>query len=134
MGSKRMKLPYANATTYEEMLANSVEVLRSLSKKTDVEQADKVLAWFVEDEYLAENPQVEQIVCAEMDHYVMYASVMKDEALADAPPDAPKVSWAIHTMPDNEVITGGPAKDIEQAKRFARIAYQAANGVVRHDS
>ena len=134
MGGKRMKLPYANAATYEEMFANSVEVLRSRSKKTDVEQADKVPDWFVEDEYLAENPHAEQILCAEMDHYVLYASVMKDEALVDAPPDAPKVSWSINTMPENEVITGGPAKDIEQAKRFARIACQAANGVVRHDS
>lgn len=134
MGAKRIKLPYENATTYEEMLANSVEVLRSLSKKKDVTQADKVPDWFVEDEYLAENPHVEQILCAEMDHYVLYASVMKDEALVDAPPDAPKVSWAINTMPQNEVITGGPAKDIEQAKRFAWIAYQAANGVIRHDS
>ena len=107
--------------------------LRGLKAKAgDVDMAKAMLEpeWHVDEDGMHESPFMEVIEFAEMKTCVLYASIVKDSHMATAPDGAPKTSWALYMLPDHDQAVGGPANTLEQAKQFARSAYQATCGLI----
>ena len=117
----------------EEMLA----LLHAIKERTaTVDYAAAMIQpeWKVATEEMEESPHMELILYADVDDIRIYAVIVTDECLRTVPPDAPKVAWSIQLPDQTSANVGGGAADIEQAKHFATLAYQAACGVITSGS
>ncbi len=115
--------------TPEQMLMRTLELLRQYGEPPDEMKAREIAEWEPDVEELQQNPHMKEIHFAEFDDYILFVSVPKKSTLARMPPGTPKMSWSIHTMPENVAIGAGTAGTVEQGKRFAEIAYRAVYGV-----
>ena len=104
--------------------------LKSQAGGLDMEKAMIEPQWREDQVSLDENPHMETILTADMGTCVLYANTVMISHLRTAPAGAPKHSWALYAMPDDEAVVGGPADNIEQAQQFARMAYQATCGLI----
>jgi len=118
------------AETPREMLDRTVRELKRRAGAPDLEKAQLVPAWADSPTMRENNPFMEVADVAEVDEYILTAIQVSDAALKAAPKGAPKVSWGLHEAEDFTPLAGGTAESIEEAKRFAHIAYRAAHGVI----
>ena len=118
------------AETPQEMLNRTVRELKRRAGVPDLEKAQLVAEWADSPTMRENNPFMEVADVAEVDGYILTAIQVSDEALKAAPKGAPKVSWGLHDVEDFSPLAGGTAESLEQAKRFAQVAYQAAHGVI----
>ena len=114
----------------EQMLRKALKVIIERGIENDDRKAHEEPEWELDVKEMRGSPHMESIHYAEMDDYIMYVAVAKDAAVRGLAPGASKRSWSIHTMPENEAITGGSAESVEQGQRFAKIAYQAVYGII----
>ncbi len=112
------------------MLNRTVRELKQRAGAPDLAKAQLVPTWADSQTMREANPFMEVAEVAEVDGYILTAIEVSDAALKKAPKGAPKVSWGLHGVEDFAPLAGGTATDIEQAKRFAYGAYQAAHGVI----
>jgi hypothetical protein len=89
--------------------------------------------WQVATDEMEENPHMELILYADLGDFRIYAVTVTDEHMLTVPSHVPKISWCL-MWPDDDENIGGGAADIEQAKHFATLAYQAACGVITSGS
>ena len=111
-------------------LPATLRELKAKAGNLDLPRAMLEPEWHVDEDGMDESPYMEVIEFAEMKTCVLYASIAKDSHLATAPAGAPKTSWALYMLPDHDQAVGGPAHTLEQAKQFARSAYQATCGLI----
>ena len=90
--------------------------------------------WEIAVEVLIHNDFMERAEQAYLGGYELNANMVRREHLDDpsVPIGASQMSWSLYTDGPEiyDAVAGGPADDFAQAKRFARMAYQATCGVV----
>lgn len=118
------------AETPQEMLDRTVRELKRRAGPPDVEKAHLAPRWADSATMRENNPFMEVAEVAEVGGYVLTAIRVSDTALKQAPKGAPKVSWGLHDIEDFSALAGGSAGSVEEARRFAYVAYQAAHGVI----
>ena len=117
-------------TTPEEEMALVARELKANAETVNEAAAMIEPVWVRGVEMMAVNPFMEAAEYAEIGDYVLYAIKARDSFLKTAPKEAPVASWSLVVMPDHEDVEGGSANDLAQAKKFARMAYQAVQGVI----
>lgn len=120
----------SKSETPQEMLNRTVRELKRHAGAPDLEKAQLVPTWGDSETMRENNPFMEVADVAEVDSYILTAIQVSGAALKTAPEGAPKVSWGLHHAEDFSPLAGGTAESIEEAKRFAHVAYQAAHGVI----
>ena len=114
-----------------------VAVLQRLKEKagTRVDQAAAMIEpeWQEATDDMEENPHMELILYADLGDFRIYAVSVTEEHMLTVPPNVPKISWCL-MWPDDDETIGTSAADIEQAKHFATLGYQAACGVITSGS
>ena len=88
--------------------------------------------WVRGADIMEHNPWMESAEYAEVGNYVLYAIQAQEAHFKQqrAPKGATRTTWSLVIMPQYEDVTGGPANDMAQAKQFARMAYQATQGII----
>ena len=124
-GRKRKK-----ARNTAEAMTMILQGLKEMATSVDHAAAMIKPEWKIAKDEMDENPHMELILYADVDDIRLYAVSVTDEAMLTVPPDAPKVCWSIQLLDQPAANIGSAAADIEQAKHFATLAYQAAKGVV----
>lgn len=112
----------------EEQLAWTLRNLKSRSSRLDEEAAAIEPRWQRAEEELDVNPWMEDAAFAEIGDYLLYVISAKDEIMKATKTRVPKISWTLMQASGGETLAGGPARDMAQAKDYARRAYQAAHG------
>ncbi len=117
------KKPAYTPDTPREIFEASRRDLRSKVETPDPVMAEQQPRWKV-----GEAPGTEY---AEMGDLTLYAVRTTPEAFATAPPGTLRVSWCILSEQEDDVIAGGGADSIADAKEYAYLCYQAAYGVIK---
>jgi hypothetical protein len=125
---KTARKPKARNTA--EAMTMILQGLKEMATTVDHAAAMIQPEWQVATDEMAENPHMELILYADVADIRIYAVRVTDEAMLTVPPHVPKVSWSIQLPDQPDASIGCAASDIEQAKHFATLAYQAAKGVV----
>lgn len=120
--------------TPEQELMIAIGEIRARGEETDDLKSREIADWEPDVDELKKNRHMLEIHYAEMSDYILYVSVPKASTLARMPPGTSRMSWSIHTMPANELVSGGSAESVEQGKKFAEIGYQAIYGAWRGDA
>ena len=111
----------------------TVHELIGLAETVDEVAAMQEPQWHIAVEVLIQNDFMERAEQARFGDYELNANMVRREHLDDpsVPIGASQITWSLYFYGEEyyDAITGGPADDFAQAKRFARMAYQAACGV-----
>lgn len=118
-----------NATPEQELL-RAIKVICAHGETANEQKAQEEVEWELDHEEMDKNPHMQEIHYAEMTSYIMYVAVPTLKTLKGMPPGTARMSWSIHTMPQNELISGGSAETVKQGKDFAEIGYRALYGTV----
>lgn len=73
-------------------------------------------------------PGTEWLEYAEIGPYELMALKTTAALHAQAPPGAARISWSLAIEEGAKELAGGEASSREEAKEYAYVAYQAANG------
>jgi hypothetical protein len=120
------KKPAYMPTAPREIFEASRRHLRSKVETPNPVKAEQQPRW-----KLGEAPGTEYAEIAEMGDLTLYAVRTTPEAFKTAPPGTLRVSWCILSEKEDDVIAGGGADSIEDAKEYAHLCYQAAYGVIK---
>ena len=63
--------------------------------------------------------------------FTLYAAKTTEAQHKQAPKGAARISWSLVSEQANDLVAGGGAATMEDAKEYAYLAYQAAHGFIR---
>lgn len=116
--------------TPEQELLNALREIKAHGEVPNEQKAREEAEWELDHDEMNKHRHMQEIYYAEMSEYILYVAVPTASTLAQMPPGTPHMSWSIHTMPANELVSGGSAESVEQAKGFAEIGFKAVYGVI----
>ncbi len=134
MASKPKKRKVVRLWPAQYGLDVTIRELIDRAETVDEAAAMEEPQWQIAVEVLIQNDFIERAEQALLGDYELNATMVRREHLDDpsVPIGASQMSWSLYIDGPEiyDAVAGGPADDFAQAKRFARMAYQATCGVV----
>ena len=121
-----MKQPDFIPQTPRDTLEAHRRLLKSKAGEPDMAKALMEPTWVV-----GEALGTEVMQYAQLGNFTLYAAKTTEAQHKTAPKGAARISWSLVSAKVNDVVAGGGAGSIEEAKDYAYLAYQAANGFIR---
>ena len=121
-----MNQPEYVPQTPREIMETHRRLLKSRVEKIDMVQASLIPAWTAGDA-----PGAEWIEYAQMGDYTLYAAKTAAALHSTAPKGAARISWNVTSSKADDVVAGGGAMSIAEAKDYAYLVYQAAFGYIK---
>ena len=121
-----MKQPDYVPQTLRETLETHRRLLKSKAGGLDMAKALMEPSWAV-----GEAPGTEVLQHARLGDFTLYAAKTTQAQHKKAPRGAARISWNLVSEKANDVVAGGGAPSMEEAKEYAYLAYQAAHGFIR---
>ena len=112
--------------TPREILEAHRRLLKNKADGLDMAKASLEPRWAV-----GEAPGTEVMQYATLGDFTLYAAKTTEAQHKTAPKGAARISWSLVSAEANDVVAGGGAPSIEEAKDYAYLAYQAAHGYIR---
>lgn len=119
------KLDYMPQSPREVLEAHR-RLLKETAGEPDMERALLEPTWAV-----GEAPGTEVMQFAHLGAFTLYAAKTTQAQHKQAPKGAARISWSLVSEEVNDVVAGGGAASIGDAKEYAYLAYQAAHGFIR---
>lgn len=119
------KLDYVPQSPREVLEAHR-RLLKETAGGPDMEKALLEPIWAV-----GEAPGTEVMQFAQLGVFSLYAAKTTEAQHKQAPKGAARISWSLVSEKVNDVVAGGGAASIGDAKEYAYLAYQAAHGFIR---
>jgi hypothetical protein len=101
-------------------------LLKGKAGEPDMQKALLEPTWAV-----GEAPGTEVLEFAHLGVFTLYAAKTTDAQHKQAPKGAARISWSLVSEKANDLLAGGGAASMEDAKEYAYLAYQAAHGFIR---
>ena len=121
-----MKQPEFVPQTPRETLEAHRRLLKSKAGTPDMAKALMEPSWAV-----GEAPGTELLQFAHLGDFTLYAASTTEAQHKKAPKGAARTSWNLVSEKADDVVAGGGAPSMEEAKEYAYLAYQAAHGFIR---
>ena len=112
--------------TPREILEAHRRLLKNRADRLDMAKALLEPSWVV-----GEAPGTEVMQYAQLGDFTLYAATTTEAQHKTAPKGAARISWNLASTTADDVIAGGGAPSMDEAKAYAYMAYQAANGFIR---
>lgn len=121
-----MNKPDYMPQTDREILEAHRRLLKGKAGAPDMAKAMMEPTWAV-----GEAPGTEVLQLAHLSPFTLYAAKTTEAQHKKAPKGAPRVSWSLVSDKSDDVVAGGGAASINDAKDSAYLAYQAAHGYIQ---
>ena len=121
-----MKKPDYVPQTPREPLEAHRRILKGKAGEPDMKKALLEPTWAI-----GEAPGTEVMQYAHLGVFTLYAAKTTAAQHKPAPMGAARISWSLVSEQANDLVAGGGAATMEDAKEYAYLAYQAAHGFIR---
>ena len=112
--------------TPRETLEAHRRILKGKAGKPDMTKALLEPTWAV-----GEAPGTEVMQYAHLGVFTLYAAKTTEAQHKQAPKGAARISWSLVSELADDLVAGGGAATMDDAKEYAYLAYQAAHGFIR---